>query len=124
MSKRYSVYKHTNNSNGKVYIGVTSLEPKKRWRNGLNYKHNRHFNSAINKYGWSNFKHEILYKGLSRRKASLMESRLIKEHNALNPAFGYNKFKGGIGKGRAKRKRQFGTVVKELFRRIIKKLKK
>lgn len=54
----YSIYKHTF-PNGKVYIGVTSLAPERRWgNNGHNYLHKTddRYNqpliaNAINKYG-------------------------------------------------------------------------
>lgn len=32
----YCVYKHTT-PNGKVYIGITSKNPLKRWNNGIGY---------------------------------------------------------------------------------------
>ena len=59
--KRYTVYKHTNKANGKVYIGITRQDPEKRWgEGGCNYAGNKHFSRAINKYGWNNFSHKIL----------------------------------------------------------------
>lgn len=42
---RYTVYMHIC-PNGKRYIGITGLYPKDRWKNGANYKFNRHFTSA------------------------------------------------------------------------------
>ncbi len=94
MNKKYSVYKHTNKKNGKVYIGMTSQRPETRWGNGKNYWANKHFSNAINKYGWDGFEHKVLRTNMRKRKASLMESKLIKRYNATNPKFGYNIYKG------------------------------
>ena len=33
----YCVYMHTNKTNGKVYVGLTSMELKERWRDGKGY---------------------------------------------------------------------------------------
>ena len=44
--KLYIVYMLISPSN-KKYIGITSLEPKNRWRNGNGYKNNKHFTNAI-----------------------------------------------------------------------------
>lgn len=55
--KNYFVYKHTNQTNGKVYIGLTKQNPESRWgKNGINYKNKcPHFWNAIQKYGWGGF---------------------------------------------------------------------
>lgn len=90
----YVVYKHTC-PNGKVYIGITGKNPIKRWCNGNGYKHNIHFTSAINKYGWDNIKHEILYTELDKSTACRYEKELINEYNSTNREFGYNKSIGG-----------------------------
>lgn len=56
----WSVYKHTNLINQKVYIGITSRKPSSRWGlQGKGYKDQPKFFNAIEKYGWENFKHEI-----------------------------------------------------------------
>lgn len=34
----YTVYKHINKINGKVYIGQTALNIERRWRKGKGYK--------------------------------------------------------------------------------------
>ena len=54
----FLVYKHTNKENGKVYIGITSQEPKRRWQNGAGY-YGTYFYYAIQKYGWDGFEHDI-----------------------------------------------------------------
>lgn len=94
--RKFKVYKHTNNSNGKVYIGITSQEPEVRWgENGEGYLNNKHFSRSIDKYGWDNFSHEILEENLGELKARHEEMRLIKEYKSNDPDYGYNKSKGG-----------------------------
>jgi predicted GIY-YIG superfamily endonuclease len=42
--KKYYLYKHINKINGKIYIGITSQKPEKRWgTNGINYRNNKYF---------------------------------------------------------------------------------
>lgn len=38
LERKYTVYKHTNIINKKVYIGITKQNPIERWRNGEGYK--------------------------------------------------------------------------------------
>lgn len=68
MEKTWFVYKHTSPSN-KVYIGITSQKPIYRWNNGLGYNKQQYFWRAIQKYGWENFFHEILFEGLGEEEA-------------------------------------------------------
>ena len=91
----YTVYQHKNKINGKVYIGITSQKPEQRWRNGEGYKSSPHFYSAIQKYGWDNFEHNILFVGLTKEQACLKEQELIKEFNSMNREYGYNSTSGG-----------------------------
>lgn len=95
----YCVYKHTF-PNGKIYIGITSIKPEKRWRYGKGYKHNQFLTDAVLKYGWDNVKHDILYSGLTKEEAEQKEIELITKHHATNRKFGYNLDNGGncIGK--------------------------
>lgn len=93
--KKYLVYRHTA-PNGKMYIGVTSLPTYKRWRYGYGYKNNPYFFNAIQKYGWNNFKHEILLDNLTREEASLAEEIFITYWNLTQKDKGYNINNGGL----------------------------
>jgi group I intron endonuclease len=95
----YSVYAHTCPDN-KKYIGITRRNPKKRWNKGKGYKSNYNFMLAIEKYGWDNIKHEILFENLTKEQAEQKEIELIKIYDTTNPNNGYNKDKGGNSIGR------------------------
>lgn len=93
--KLYSVYRHTA-PNGKVYIGITRQKPKYRWgKKGKGYIGNKHFYQAIQKYGWENFIHEILYINLEKEEAQEIEISLIYQYKSADPNFGYNNSLGG-----------------------------
>lgn len=64
----YTVYQHKNKINGKVYIGITKQAPEERWNNGKKYKSSPHFYAAIQKYGWDNFEHNILFQNLTKEE--------------------------------------------------------
>ena len=91
----YTVYIHKNKINGKVYIGQTCQNPIKRWDNGKGYITSTRFYNAIQKYGWDNFEHIILYSGLSQEEANKIEQKLIKQYKAQNDQYGYNITSGG-----------------------------
>lgn len=93
--KKWCVYKHTNKANGKVYIGQTCKNPKRRWRGGSGYKSCVYFYNAIEKYGWDSFEHEILYSNLTIEEANQIEQELISQYNSTDPKFGYNLMTGG-----------------------------
>lgn len=90
----YSVYCHTNKINGKKYIGITRQIPKRRWQNGYGYI-NTCFGNAINKYGWDNFIHEVLFTKLSKKEACDKEIELISLYDTTNRKHGYNVSIGG-----------------------------
>ena len=95
--RKYCVYCHTNRVNGKKYVGITSRRPEARWgKNGICYKHSSHFYNAIQKFGWDNFEHNVLFEGMSREEAENKEIELIAEWNLGNKKFGYNLLKGGL----------------------------
>ena len=90
----YTVYMHKNKINGKVYIGITCQYPiKRRWRQGSCYKSCKKFYRAIEKYGWDNFEHIILYENLTEKDACNKEIELINKYNCIKN--GYNILKGG-----------------------------
>ena len=90
----YSVYKHTT-PDELVYIGATVQKPKARWGvNGSNYKTNTRFYQAIQKYGWDNIKHEVVFETDNREDACIKEKELIKLFNSADERFGYNTGKG------------------------------
>ena len=95
MDNNYTVYLHLNKINGKRYYGITSMKPKNRWRNGKGYYGNKHFTDAINLYGWENFEHIIVAKGLTKEEAGWIETVLIAEYDTTNPDKGYNNSLGG-----------------------------
>lgn len=90
----YTVYRHISPTN-KVYIGITGKKPTERWKSGYGYFGNKHFTSAIKKYGWGSFRHEILITGLTRENAEQLEKMLIKFYNSTNQKYGYNISHGG-----------------------------
>ena len=94
-NRTYILYMHRNKINNKVYIGITSQIPEKRWHYGLGYKQNPAFWNAIQKYGWNNFEHIILQEGLNREDAENIEIETIKQYNSNDSDFGYNISKGG-----------------------------
>lgn len=94
-NKPYTVYMHIA-PNGKKYIGITKCTLNKRWgRNGSGYISNKHFSNAINKYGWGNIQHAILYMRLTKEEAEQKEIDLIKRFKTNDRQYGYNIEGGG-----------------------------
>ena len=95
-SNNWKVYAHFNKLNNKAYIGITKRNPKYRFRNGKGYYANKHFTSAIEKYGWDGFTHEILADHLTLEQASEIERAVIYFLNTTDRNYGYNIRNGGI----------------------------
>lgn len=89
----HTVYRHTC-PDGKVYIGMTSRDPKVRWDSGWGYN-GQPFMDAIIQHGWDNIEHEIIKQYENKEEAIAEEVRLIAEHNSMNPLYGYNRETGG-----------------------------
>ena len=107
----YCVYKHVSPT-GKIYIGMTKQSPEKRWQNGLGYRTQERFYRAILKYGWGNFKHEIVKEHLSYEEAECLEKELITDTRSYDPKYGYNVEQGGnASKG-------WSDETREKFRKI------
>lgn len=90
----YTVYIHIF-PNKKVYIGITTQNPKRRWNNGKGYRNNEYMTNAIIKYGWNNIKHVILFDNLTKEQAEQKEIELIAQYKSNIKRYGYNILKGG-----------------------------
>ena len=94
------VYRHITPS-GKSYIGITSRKnPNKRWRNGKGYEKGSAFRRAIDKYGWDDIQHNILFNDLTEKEAKWLENYLICYYwtfVGFKNSKGYNMTLGGEG---------------------------
>ena len=93
------IYKIENKVNNKVYIGLTTQHPKKRYSNHLNELINNRYNNkylqnTFNKYEKKSFKFQVLNYANSREAAKL-ELDYTKKYNSLDKDFGYNLIEGG-----------------------------
>lgn len=94
-NRTYSLYRHISPS-GKVYVGITSMAPTKRWgpSGALYYGKNEYpFSRAIKKYGWNSIKHEVLFSDIDEAKAKRFEMHLIAFYKMLG--ISYNITNGG-----------------------------
>ena len=90
----YKVYCLTNNITGEKYIGVTKQKLYRRFKAGKGYKPNTKINKAILKYGWINFRQEVLFTTDNKDLAGEMEEFFIKLYNTTKK--GYNNATGGF----------------------------
>ncbi len=94
MNKAYIVYMHRF-PNNKVYIGITSYGAKERWHNGGGYKKQAMMWRAIQKYGWENIEHIVLFSGLAEEEAKHKEAELVRIYRSNEREYGYNIRQGG-----------------------------
>lgn len=85
----YKVYKLTC-PNGKSYVGCTSLELEARFNGGKGYVHNEALFLDIMKYGWDNFKKEVILETSDKAHAFYSEEWLIFYYGDYNAASGNN----------------------------------
>lgn len=101
--KKFIVYEHLF-PNGKRYFGITSKRPNARWEGGTGYdkQHQPVMYNAIQKYGWDNIQHIILFEELSFDEACAKEKELIAEYRTnccrYGDDCGYNMTDGGEGR--------------------------
>ena len=92
----YTVYAHRNLSNGKSYVGMTSLEPKRRWDSGRGYQRNPKMWSDIRNSDWNkDWEHTILGKFEDKQEALNIEEMFIWLFDSINK--GYNTSSYGSG---------------------------
>jgi group I intron endonuclease len=99
-NKNYTIYKVTNTTNNKCYIGLTSRDfETRRYEHIYESKGDSvfKFHQALRKYSYDNFTWEILESGLESIKiANEREMFYIKKFNSYSN--GYNMTKGGGGR--------------------------
>lgn len=95
MAGNYVLYEHRNKVNGKRYIGITNNKTKRWYGKGKHYDRCTCFWSAIRKYGWNNFEHNIIMDGLTLEEANKLEILFIAMLRTREKAFGYNIAEGG-----------------------------
>lgn len=110
ITMKYNIYKHTNLINNKSYIGITSQKCQNRWGiNGKGYELQPKFYNAIQKYGWDNFQHDILYTDLNKETALKIESELIKKYNTIENGYNVSPY------GNIESKRIICLTTQEIF---------
>lgn len=106
----YNVYKHTNLINHKSYIGITSQKCENRWGiNGKGYELQPKFYHAIQKYGWNNFQHDVLYTNLDKETALKIEADLIKTYDTIENGYNISPY------GTIESKRVICLTTQEIF---------
>lgn len=88
------IYKLTNKTNNKVYIGQTKDIRKRKYQH-RKCSTNKHLRNAIAKDGWDNFAFEIIDFGLNQWHADCLEINTIALHDSRNSEKGYNVSPGG-----------------------------
>lgn len=95
MNRNYKLYVHIA-PNGKKYYGITGQKyVKQRWKRGKAYKSNQYFTNAIEKYGWDNIEHIVIYDDLTESEAKELEQCYIQWYDTTNRNYGYNITLGG-----------------------------
>jgi group I intron endonuclease len=98
----YSIYRVTNITNNKVYIGFTSNYASRIKTHRAKYKReNSRFYSALVHYGWDNFAWDIIYQSTEYEHCkNVMEHHFISEYASYylcENTNGYNMTQGGDG---------------------------
>lgn len=115
------IYKVTNKSNGKFYIGKTTK--------GLNRRRTEHlsfiepktiFQKAIKKYGKDSFEWEVILECKTSEDLIYSEKEMIRLYVSNNNNFGYNMTEGGDGFAHGEKNPVHRPEIKQ---KIINKLK-
>ena len=94
-----SIYKITNTINSKIYIGQTWVSLKERFRkHKYNYSSCVKLKRAIAKYGYDNFKIELITICATQKAADYWENYFIQRYDSI--INGYNILVGGKTSGR------------------------
>jgi len=97
----YSVYKYTNKTNGKVYIGITTRSMEKRHKEHLKtINDGLYFHNALKKYGVDNFKLSQIDSANNKKELADKEKHyieLFESYAYQGNSKGYNCTFGGDG---------------------------
>ena len=94
----FIIYKITNKINGKIYVGQTvNLAQRKRQYKHVSKNPKYYIDRAMAKYGFENFKFDIIWKSKNIDEQNKMEKFWIAIYNSTNPVIGYNICAGGEG---------------------------
>lgn len=108
------IYRITNKTNGKIYIGQTTTYIQSRWYSHCNTSGCPALNNAIKKYGAENFVIEEIDGANSLSELNYLEQHYIHMYNSLVPN-GYNIRNGGLNHSH--------TVSEETKKKISESLK-
>lgn len=94
------IYRITNKTNGKVYIGQTNKSLEERKRTHRNRCFGKYYNKtklydAIRVYGWDNFEWAEIDTANSQEELDQKEIDYIRSYNSIDN--GYNMITGGLG---------------------------
>lgn len=92
------IYKITNAANNKEYVGQTTQNIEKRYKQHLVDKRNRHISNAIRKYGKENFTIELIATAKDQKELNDLEVLYVNKYNTIHPN-GYNHRAGGNQNG-------------------------
>lgn len=91
----YSVYM-LRVPDGRVYIGTTAQDIKRRWNNGNGYRFSPALWEQIRRHGWEHIDKMVLADGLTEEEACKLEQEKIRQHMSYKQEYGFNREMGGI----------------------------
>jgi hypothetical protein len=109
------IYKITNRTDNKIYVGQTIQDVEARWKDHLKKGSNcRYLKSAINKYGLDNFDFKLVCITFDNNLDD-MEIKYIEQYNSLVPN-GYNlRLGGNSGRHNAETKQKISETLKKRY---------
>lgn len=109
--KAYTVYGHCNLTNGKWYVGMTSLEPKKRWESGWGYHNNSQMWNDIQKSNWNiDWLHTIFDTFNNREDALDYEAFLIGMFDTIENGYNVSAYNSNSYKRSSETKRKLSEA--------------
>lgn len=124
VSNNMDVYIITNLTNNKKYVGITN-NYKTRWKYHLRNRtetskeYHKVLYKAFRKYGFDNFKFELVKQDLTIEEGKQLEIQLIKELKTLSHEDGYNVTEGGDHTGQTGERNRNATLSEEQAKDII-----